>query len=312
MQKFCDKISTIKSKVLKPHDLKILQVNVGCLCNMSCVHCHVFGGPAKTENMNKETAEQVVRILKENQFERLDITGGAPEMNPLFRMLVAEARKTGCYVTVRTNLTIFFEEGMEGLPEYYRDWNVDLIASMPCYLEDNVERMRGNGVFTKSINALRRLNKIGYGRELSGLRLDLAYNPQGMSFAPPQCALEADYKRELQKRYGITFNRLYVFANMPIGRFREFLVRTGNLEKYEVNLANAFNPATLDGIMCRHLISVDWNGQLHECDFNLALGLATDADAPQSISRFDYDALLERKINVAEHCYGCTAGQGSS
>ncbi len=312
MQKFCKKIRSINSEPLKARDLKILQVNVGYLCNMTCTHCHVFGGPARAEIMNRETAEQVIRVLKDNPFKTLDITGGAPEMNPSFRMLVAEARKAGCHVTVRTNLTVFFEEGMEELPEYYRDWNVDLIASLPCYLEENVDQMRGHGVFWKSINALRKLNNVGYGRELSGLRLDLVYNPQGMFLAAPQCTLEADYKRELQKRYGITFNRLYAVANMSIGRFRDSLLRSGNLEKYEVYLADAFNPATLDGIMCRHLVSVGWDGMLHDCDFNLALGLATDSDAPQSISRFDHSALLYRKINFAEHCYGCTAGQGSS
>lgn len=312
MQKFIEKIRSISAEPLRAHDLKILQVNVGYLCNMACTHCHVFGGPARTEIMNRETVEQVIQVLKENPFETLDITGGAPEMNPSFRVLVTEARTVGCHVTVRTNLTIFFEDGMGGLPEFYRDWKVDLIASMPCYLEANVDRMRGNGVFRKSINALKRLNKIGYGRESSGLRLDLVYNPQGMFLAPLQCVLEADYKRELQKHYGISFNRLYVFANMPIGRFRDFLVRTGSLEKYEESLANGFNPSTLDGIMCRHLVSVGWDGTLHDCDFNLALGLATDADAPQSISGFDHNALLERKINIAEHCYCCTAGQGSS
>jgi len=310
--KFSEKIRSITSEPLRALDLKILQVNVGYLCNMTCKHCHVSGGPARTEIMKEETADQVIRVLKGNPFETLDITGGAPEMNPSFRMLVTEARQAVRHVMVRTNLTVFFEEGKEELLEYYRDWNIDLIASLPYYFEDNVDRMRGNGVFKKSIDALRRLNSIGYGRESSGLRLDLVYNPPGMFLAPPQYALEADYKRELQKRFGITFNHLYAFANMPIGRFRDFLARTGGLEKYKEKLVSAFNPATLDGIMCRHLLSVGWDGTLHDCDFNLALGLATDADNPKHITRFDYGALLQRKINIGEHCYGCTAGQGSS
>jgi radical SAM/Cys-rich protein len=310
--KFTEMIRSVKPEPLQALDLDILQVNLGYRCNMACKHCHVSGGPMRAEVMGDETAEQVLRVLIDNPFKALDITGGAPELNPAFRTLVTEARRAARHVIVRTNLTIFFEEGMGDLPEFYRDRHVELIASLPYYLEDGVDRVRGSGTFKKSIEALRQLNNLGYGKELSGLSLSLVYNPQGMFLAPSQCVLEAEYKRELRDRFGISFTRLYTFANMPIGRFRDFLARNGNYEKYMEKISSAFNPLTLDGVMCRHLVSIGWDGNLYDCDFNHALGLKTNADAPQHVSDFDFQRLVHRKISVDDHCYGCTAGQGST
>ncbi len=297
---------------LKALETKVLQVNLGYRCNMVCKHCHVSGGPARNELMDRNTAGRVLQALLKNPFETLDLTGGAPELNPSFRWIVEEARKAGRNVITRTNLTIFYEQGMEDLPEFYRDHGVELIASLPYYLEDSVDRVRGSGAYQKSVSALKKLNALGYGREASGLVVSLVYNPPGLFVAPGQCALEAEYKKELGGRFGIEFNRLYTFTNMPIGRFRDFLVRTNNLEKYLQKLADAFNPATLESIMCRHLVNVGWDGKLYDCDFNQVAGLTTSPGAPQHIDEFDYQALAERLIAVGDHCYGCTAGQGSS
>jgi radical SAM/Cys-rich protein len=312
MTKFEEKLLSVKSGPFKAKDLAILQVNLGYRCNMACKHCHVSGGPDRTEVMDRKTVERVLSVLLNNRFETLDITGGAPELNPHFRTLVYEAGKAGRHVIVRTNLTVFSAEGMSDIPGFYRDRKVELIASLPYYLENGVDRVRGNGTFKKSIQALQQLNSLGYGMESSGLSLSLVYNPQGMFFAPDQCTLETEYKRELKEQFGVFFTRLYTFTNMPIGRFKEFLVRTGNLDKYLEKLAGAFNPLTLDGIMCRHLVNVGWDGTLYDCDFNQVLGVATALDVPRHIAQFDYEALSDRKISVGDHCYGCTAGQGSS
>ena len=309
---FDQKLLSVNSLPLQALELKILQVNLGYRCNMACKHCHVAGSPARSEVMEPKTVEQVLRVFLENPFETLDLTGGAPELNPAFRGLVSRARKAGRHVVARTNLTIFFEEGMADLPEFYRDHNVDLIASLHYYLEDGVDRVRGSGAFKKSIEALKRLNSLGYGAESSGLDLSLVYNPQGMFLAPAQGTLEIEYKRELKERFGISFNHLYTFSNMPIGRFREFLARTNNLDKYREMLARAFNPLTLDNIMCRHLVNVRWDGKIHDCDFNQVLDIATTSPSSGQISEFDYAALSRRTIAVDDHCFGCTAGQGSS
>jgi radical SAM/Cys-rich protein len=310
--KFSEKLLSVKSGPLKALDIHILQVNLGYCCNMSCKHCHVSAGPARSEVMDTKTAEKVLRVLLDNPFDTLDLTGGAPELNSSFRLLVNGARDAGKHVIARTNLTIFFEKGMEDLPGYYHDREVELIASLPYYLEDNVDRVRGSGAFMKSIKALQTLNALGYGNGSSGPPLSLVYNPQGMFLAPAQCALEAEYKRELKDRFSVSFTRLYTFTNMPIGRFREFLARTGNLDKYQEKLSTAFNPATLDGIMCRHLVNVGWDGSLFDCDFNQVLGHKTASEVPRHLDNFDYAALAGRTIVVDDHCYGCTAGQGSS
>jgi radical SAM/Cys-rich protein len=310
--KFSEKVISAKREPLKALESKILQVNLGYKCNMSCKHCHVSGGPKQTQNMDCKTAESVLRALVNNPFETLDLTGGAPELNPSFRMLVAEARKAGRNVIARTNLTIFFEKTMEDLAEFYRDQRVELVASLPYYLEDSVDRVRGSGTYKKSIATLRKLNKLGYGMDSPGLPLSLVYNPQGMFLAPPQNTLESEYKRELLERFGISFTHLYTFANMPVGRFKDFLSRTNNLDKYMEKIASAFNPATLDGVMCRYIVNVGWDGRLFDCDFNQVLGLTTSSDLPHHIDQFDYRAFIGRRITVDDHCYGCTAGQGSS
>lgn len=310
--KFNDNVLAVRTEPLTARDLNILQVNLGYRCNMACKHCHVGGGPARAEIMDEKTVDRVVKVFLENPFEALDLTGGAPELHPRFRTLVAAARKTGKNVMVRTNLTIFFEAGMEDLPEFYRDHHIELVASLPYYLEDGVDRVRGNGTFKKSIAAVKRLNELGYGAGDSGLVLSLVYNPQGMFLAPDQTALEVEYRRELQDRFGVSFSRLYTFANMPIGRFHDFLKRSGNFERYMGKLSDAFNPMTLDGIMCRHLVNVRWDGKLFDCDFNQVLELPVSSDISQHINDFDFTALSKRTITVDDHCFGCTAGQGSS
>jgi radical SAM/Cys-rich protein len=310
--RFLDTVRSVRNEPLSAQDITVLQVNMGYQCNMACNHCHVSAGPGRTEIMGKSTVDAVLQVLRNSSIETLDITGGAPELNPLFPELVSSARKMGKRVIARTNLTVFFEPGCEGFPELYRENEVELIASLPCYLEQNVKAIRGNGVYQKSIDALRKLNSLGYGDASGKLSLSLVYNPAGPFLAPAQSALEADYKRELKARYGIVFNRLFAFTNMPIGRFQDALVKSGNSGPYMDMLATAFNPATLDRIMCRSLVSVGWDGRLYDCDFNQVLGIPVATDVPQHIRSFDYLALSRRNISVDDHCFGCTAGQGST
>lgn len=309
--KFNDRILNIRHHPLRAGGVDIFQVNLGYMCNMACKHCHISAGPDKDQQMDRETIETVLDVLKKNDFICLDVTGGAPELNPHFRYLVGKARDSGNHVIVRTNLTIFFEEGMEDLPEFYAKKSVELVASLPYYSENEVDRLRGNGAFEKSITALKELNSLGYSGS-SDKKLSLVYNPAGTFLSPAQEILEDDYKRELYKRFGISFDRLYTFVNMPIGRFRDYLISNNSLEKYMERLMNAFNPLTLDGLMCRHMINVGWDGTLYDCDFNQILGLTLDKGCPGNINEFDLPRLSERLITVGEHCYGCTAGQGST
>ncbi len=309
--RFNDRVRSVNHSPLEALELTILQVNMGYRCNMACRHCHVSAGPTRSEMMGENIVKAVLRVLTDNPIKTLDITGGAPELNPHFRMLVVEARKAGRRIIARTNLTIFFEPGLEDLPEFYREQGVELIASLPCYLEENIDAVRGNGAFKKSITALRRLNSLGYGAD-RGQPLSLVYNPRGAFLPPAQRKLEADYRKELRERFDISFTRLYAFTNMPVGRFRNALIRRGDFEQYAAVLAAAFNPATLDNVMCRHLLSVGWDGSLHDCDFNQALGLSVASDAPRHIDEFDFAALSRRNIVVDDHCFGCTAGQGST
>ena len=310
--RFQERVRSVKPEPLSALDVKVLQVNMGYCCNMACSHCHVSGGPGRTEAMDQKTADAVLGAFLDNPIETLDITGGAPEMNPHFRSLVIKARKAGRRVIARTNLTIFSEQGMEDLPEFYHEQGVELFASMPCYLEDNVTAIRGKGAFQKSIDGLRRLNRLGFGKSTTGCSLSLVHNPGGAFLSPPQAALEGDYKRELGNRYNVSFTRLYAFTNMPIGRFRDSLIRSGTYDRYLDMLVSAFNPCTLGNIMCRNLVSVGWDGRLFDCDFNQVLRLAVNPDVPQHINDFDYKALAQRRITVDDHCFGCTAGQGST
>lgn len=308
---FKDRLRDAGIEPLAARELETLQVNVGCRCNLACTHCHIEAGPGRSECMTEETAAQLLRALAEDPIRTLDITGGAPELNPNFRSLVTDAKKLGKHVIVRTNLAVLLMPGMDDLPEFYRDHCVELIASLPCYLEENVNRIRGGGTFSKCLSVLRRLNSLGYG-EIESKPLHLVYNPAGPFLPPPQAALERDYKRELHSRYGIGFNNLYTFTNMPVGRFRKQLSLSGELERYTDMLACSFNPRTLERLMCRHLISVGWDGQLYDCDFNQALRLPLSTPGHAHISRYDHAVLSSRAIAVDDHCYACTAGQGST
>jgi len=297
---------------LRAAGVETLQVNVGKLCNQACKHCHVDAGPKRTEIMSEETAGQIIEAVRRHRFKTIDITGGAPELNPSFRRLVAESRASGAHVIVRHNLTVMFEPGQEDLPEFFRAHAVEVVSSLPYFLEQQTDAQRGQGVFDKSLEALRRLNKVGYGIEGSGLALNLVYNPVGAFLPPAQGAIEADFKRELLARYGISFNNLYTITNMPIKRFLDYLRRTGNEERYMRKLVEAFNPQAVAGLMCRTLVSVDWTGRLYDCDFNQMLDLGVEARLPQTIAEFDAREFAGREIATAAHCFGCTAGAGSS
>jgi radical SAM/Cys-rich protein len=293
--------------------LETLQVNVGYRCNQSCVHCHVGAGPQRTEEMAAATIDLVLAVLSRRRIATLDITGGAPELNPHFRRLVSGARELGVHVMDRCNLTVLEVAGQEHLAEFLAGEAVEIVASLPCYLEDNVDRQRGKGVFDSSIRALARLNALGYGQEASGLMLNLVYNPQGPVLPPPQAALEADYRRVLGEAFGITFNRLFTLANMPIQRFGSTLVSKGEFDRYINLLRHAHRDDNIDGVMCRSLVSVDWRGHLYDCDFNQMLDLPlTLAGRRGRLSDLLAEECDRNPIRVAGHCYGCTAGQGSS
>jgi len=306
---FAADIRRIQSEELTAEDITTIQVNLGYKCNMACTHCHVNAGPGRQEQMIRENIEHLLSLIKRNPAMTLDITGGAPELNPHFRLLVSNAHQSDCRVIVRTNLTVFFEEGMEGLPDFLCDNGVELIASLPYYSEKEVNRVRGGGAFQKSIEALTTLNSIGYGKELT---LNIAYNSPNVDFPSQQEVLEKIFKETLLKRYGIVFDRLYALTNMPLGRFRDSLKRSGKLGLYMELLINSFNQGTLAGLMCRHGISVGWDGRLYDCDFNQAAGLAIHRDYPRHIKDFKLFLLSKRKIVTSEHCYGCTAASGST
>ena len=299
---------------IKRKRIETLQVNLGYKCNQSCVHCHVNAGPTRTEMMSREVINEVLAFAQASHVIRLDLTGGAPELNPHFRDLVRAARDLNLRVMDRCNLTILEQPGQEDLAQFLADQQVHVIASLPCYLEENVDRQRGKGVFDASIRALQTLNKMGYGRPGSGLELALVYNPQGPVLPPSQDKLESDYRVQLGERYGILFNEIYVITNMPIQRFGSMLISKGQFEQYMDLLKNAYQPANLDNVMCRSLISVDWRGYVYDCDFNQMLGLPlsykgrTQAHLRELIG----SDLSANPIAVADHCYGCTAGQGSS
>jgi radical SAM/Cys-rich protein len=293
--------------------LETLQINVGYRCNQSCFHCHVNAGPNRTEEMSGAVVDTVLAFLKRHRTPTLDITGGAPELNPHFRRLVREAGALGVHVMDRSNLTILEEPGQEDLADFLAANAVEVVASMPCYLEENVNNQRGKGVFDGSLKGLRTLNARGYGRD-PALKLNLVYNPQGPSLPPPQASLEADYKRVLGEQYGIVFDQLYVLANMPIQRFGSALVTKGEFDGYLQLLQDAHLDANLDGVMCRSLLSVDYQGYVYDCDFNqmLDLPLAHGACERPHLSDLIDAELAGNPIRVAGHCYGCTAGQGSS
>ncbi len=313
-------VETLKQHrlTLAPVSIETLQVNVGKLCNQACHHCHVDASPYRTEIMERKTIDRCLEILRDHPaIKNLDLTGGAPELNPHFDDFVIEAKKLGKHVMVRHNLTVTFDgnprtkESKQYLPEFFARHGVEVISSLPYYQEYFTDKQRGQGVFNKSIESLKLLNAQGYGKE-GALVLDLVYNPVGAFLPAAQESLEADFKRELSKKFGVVFNRLYTITNMPIHRFRQQLERLGGYEEYMTKLVNAFNPSAAVGVMCRSMISVGYDGALYDCDFNQMLEMQIGNSKPLTVFDFDCDVLIKRRIRFASHCFGCTAGAGSS
>ena len=313
-------------QVLERASLETLQINVGKMCNLACHHCHVEAGPNRTEIMPADVIDRILGWIDEHRdamaLKTVDLTGGAPEMNPAFRRFVAELTDRGLHVIDRCNLTILLDEGYADMPAFLAEHKVEIVASLPCYLEDNVDKQRGQGVYDESIEVLQQLNAVGYGMPDTGLKLDLVYNPVGYGLPPAQAPLEADYKRELAARFGIQFNQLFTITNMPIKRFEHALNRDGKLDEYMGKLINAHHAANVDAVMCRSLVSVGWLGTVYDCDFNQMLQMPLDGeDGPdehteESQGRKLWDwtpaQLINRRIRTARHCFGCTAGSGSS
>lgn len=305
--------------VLTPVSVETLQVNITKLCNQACLHCHVDASPKRTEQMDKETIDKCLEILSSHhELKNLDITGGAPELNPHFNYFVEEAEKIGKHVMVRHNLTVTLDgnpqtgESKTYLPEFFAEHKVEVISSLPYYQEYFTDKQRGKGVFQKSIDSMRMLNKVGYGGESSGLILDLVYNPVGAFLPAPQAALEIDFKKELFEIFGLVFNNLYTITNMPIHRFKEQLIRLGNYDDYMNKLVGSFNASAAKGVMCRSLISISFDGKIYDCDFNQMLDMQIYDHGVTSIFDFNLEKILQRKIKFDSHCFGCTAGAGSS
>ena len=313
MQPFAEKLR-IADDDFRRRAVDILQVNLGRYCNLACIHCHVESGPTRKEMMSRNNVDAVLRFLARTGIPTLDITGGAPELHREFAYLVASARRLGRRVMDRCNLTVIFEPGMEYLPEFFKLNEVELVCSLPCYSEENVDKQRGKGTFEASIRALQRLNEIGYGQPDSDLVLNLVYNPVGPHLPPSQEKLEQDYKTILSEQFGIVFNQLFCLANMPITRYATHLKLRGEYEDYRQLLETNFNAVTLDQVMCRNLISVGWDGSVYDCDFNQMLDLPlTDAAGKRlEIASLDLEQVAKRSITVGDHCYACTAGAGSS
>jgi len=313
MRSFAERIKDTGDGLHK-RTIDVLQVNMGRYCNQACIHCHVEAGPGRKEMMQRETVEAVLHFLERSKIPVVDITGGAPELNPNFECLVKSCVGLKRHVIDRCNLTVLFEPGKEYLPEFFRENRVELIASLPCYLEENVDRQRGDGTFELSIRALQMLNRLGYGVPGTGLSLHLVYNPVGAYLPPPQEQLAGDYKQVLQEKYGIVFNRLYCLTNVPITRFEKFLKLRGEYDRYMTLLESAFNRATLEHVMCRNLVSVGWEGSVYDCDFNQMREMLLRDEQGRALRIWDLDAqaIEGRRILVGNHCYACTAGIGSS
>jgi radical SAM/Cys-rich protein len=308
-----EKLQQVGLYPLKPTGVEIFQVNIGKMCNQTCRHCHVDAGPDRKEIMTRETMQQCIDVLQQNPGLRIvDITGGAPELNPNFRWFVEEVSKLQTHIIVRCNLTIILaNKKYYDLPQFYKEHNVEVVSSLPFYTQDRTDRQRGNGVFEDSIKALQMLNEVGYGKEETGLVLNLVYNPAGAFLPPSQIALEKEYKQALMQRFSIAFNNLYVITNMPISRYLDYLLTSGNYESYMEKLVNAYNPSAAANVMCRNTISVGWDGYLYDCDFNQMLELKVNCNS-RHISQFNKETLNKRDIIIGQHCYGCTAGSGSS
>ena len=299
--------------VLKPTGIDVFQVNVGKMCNQVCKHCHVDAGPDRKEIMTRETMEQILIALARSEAKVVDLTGGAPEMNPEFRWFVEQLSAMGKQIIVRCNLTIILANPKyNDLPEFFKKHNINVVSSLPSFTARRTNAQRGDGVFEKSIKALQMLNEVGYGKEGSGLKLDLVYNPSGAFLPDDQTILQAEYKTKLREKFGIEFNELFAITNLPVSRFLDYLINTENYEEYMNELANAYNPMAVAGVMCRNMISIGWDGYLFDCDFNQMLDLKLKNGVPDHISNFDWDKTLNREIIINQHCFGCTAGAGSS
>jgi radical SAM/Cys-rich protein len=313
VQPFSEKIRQLGAPLTR-RGVDALQVNLGRYCNLACIHCHVESGPTRTEMMSRETVDAVLAFLARSSIPALDLTGGAPELHPDFDYLVESARAIGRHVMDRCNLTVIFEPGKNSLPEFFKRHQVELICSLPCYSEENVDRQRGKGTFELSIRALQRLNELGYGQPDSDLLLNLVYNPVGPHLPPPQEQLEQEYKQKLSAEFGIVFNHLFCLTNMPITRYAKHLRLRNEYDRYKDLLEKNFNAATLDHLMCRNLISIGWDGSVYDCDFNQMLDLALTDTAGQNmnVASLTFETVATRRITIDDHCYACSAGSGSS
>jgi radical SAM/Cys-rich protein len=309
---FDEKYETVGEGPLYAGKVEILQINVGKMCNQVCKHCHVDAGPDRKEIMTQETMQMCLDILEISEIPTVDLTGGAPELNPNFKWFVDQIKKLERHVIVRSNLTILEEKGFQDYPEFMANHKIEMVSSLPFYKKTFTDKQRGDGVFDKSISAIKKLNALGYGKDDTGLIFNLVYNPVGAFLPPSQEGLQNDYKRELYDHYGIVFNNLYTITNMPISRFLDYLLQSGNYESYMQKLVDSFNPSAAANVMCKFTISVGWDGQLFDCDFNQMLEMNMDHGAPSHIKDFDIKKIEDRRIVTAQHCYGCTAGAGSS
>jgi radical SAM/Cys-rich protein len=312
LDKFEKKLNEIGLYPLKPTGIEIFQINVGYMCNMTCKHCHVDAGPDRKEIMSRETLEYCLPAIDHSEINTVDLTGGAPEMNPHFRWFVDEVSKLNKQIIVRSNLTILDTRKFEDLPQFMADRGVEITCSLPFYSKRRTDAQRGEGTYDKSMKVLKILNECGYGLEETGLKLNLVYNPVGAFLPPDQESLKQDYKERLWHDHGVVFNDLYTITNLPISRYLNFLMMSGNLEEYMEKLVTSFNPSAAEGVMCRNTISIGWDGTLYDCDFNQMLQLKTNHGAPDHIKNWDLVKLNSREIMVNQHCYGCTAGAGSS
>jgi len=298
--------------VIKPLSITTLQVNLGALCNLSCGHCHVSAGPGRSETMALETMKDCVGFAARSRVKDIDITGGAPEMNPCYREFLDMCRDSGRNVKTRTNLAVLLRDGFRDIPRFWAERKVEVVASLPHYIESQTDRMRGKGVFKASIEALKVLNSLGYGQDNTGLTLNLVYNPCGAFLSPTQKDVENDFRIALGREYSIRFNNLFAITNMPVGRFLSFLEKSGNLSDYMGRLVSSFNPSAVASVMCRNMVSIGWDGIVYDCDFNRTLGLRCSVEGSSDIKEASSESLLKRSIVTGVHCYGCTSGAGSS
>jgi len=313
LPRFDEKLRKINLFPLQATGVEVFQMNLGKMCNQTCKHCHVDAGPDRSEIMTRQTMELCLRALDQSHIRTVDLTGGAPEMNPEFRWLVEQLSARGKHIMVRCNLTIILaNKKFNDLPEFFKTHCVEVVSSLPYYNARRTDNQRGDGVFDKSVQALQMLNEVGYGQPDSGLILNLVYNPAGAFLPGSQPSLETEFKKELQRQFGIAFNQLFVITNLPISRFLDYLLVSGNYEGYMEKLVQAFNPAAAHQVMCRNTLSIGWDGYLYDCDFNQMLDLKVKSDYPQHIAALAVDQLNQREIVIGQYCYGCTAGAGSS